>query len=289
MLDARAIRRAFSRAADDYRDHARVQAEVADRLLERLDGLRFDPATVLDLGCGPGVQARALSQRFGSARVVAMDWALPMLRQAGARRGRWRKRFERVAGDAGALPLAESSVDLLYSNLMLQWCEDLPALLNAFRRVLKPGGLMLVSTFGPDTLTELRQAWQRIGAAPRVSGFADVQTIGDAMLRAGFAEPVLDTDWITTTYRRPRDLLDELKAIGATFAGAERTRGLTGRGTLDALLGAYNAFQLDSGLYPATWEVVYASAWGPEEGAPIRTYHGEEASVSIGSIGRRRR
>jgi malonyl-CoA O-methyltransferase len=289
MLDAAAIRRAFSRAADDYRDHARVQAEVADRLLERLDGLRFDPATVLDLGCGPGVQARALSQRFGSARVVAMDWAMPMLRRAAARRGRWRKRFERVAGDAGALPLAESSVDLLYSNLMLQWCDDLPALLNAFRRVLKPGGLMLVSTFGPDTLTELRQAWQRIGAAPRVSGFADVQTIGDAMLRAGFAEPVLDTDWITTTYRRPRDLLDELKAVGATFAGSERPRGLTAPGTLDALLAAYEAFRLDSGLYPATWEVVYASAWGPEEGAPIRTFHGEEASVSIGSIGRRRR
>jgi malonyl-CoA O-methyltransferase len=289
MLDAAAIRRAFSRAAGDYRDHARLQAEVADRLLERLDGLRFEPTTVVDLGCGPGVQARELSQRFRSARVVAMDYARPMLAQAKSRRGRWRKRFDRVQADAAALPLAGSSIDLLYSNLMLQWCDDLPALLNAFRRVLKPGGLMLISTFGPDTLSELRQSWQRIGEPPRVNAFADVQTIGDAMLRAGFAEPVLDTDWITTTYRRPRDLLDELKAIGATFAGSDRPRGLTGRGTLKRLLDAYDEHRLDSGLFPASWEIVYASAWGPEEGAPIRTFHGEEASVSVDSIGRRRR
>jgi malonyl-CoA O-methyltransferase len=289
MLDAAAIRRAFSRAAGDYRDHARLQAEVADRLLERLDGLRFEPTTVVDLGCGPGVQARELSQRFRSARVVAMDCARSMLAQAKSRRGRWRKRFDPVQADAAALPLAGSSIDLLYSNLMLQWCDDLPALLNAFRRVLKPGGLMLISTFGPDTLSELRQSWQRIGEPPRVNAFADVQTIGDAMLRAGFAEPVLDTDWITTTYRRPRDLLDELKAIGATFAGSDRPRGLTGRGTLKRLLDAYDEHRLDSGLFPASWEIVYASAWGPEEGAPIRTFHGEEASVSVDSIGRRRR
>jgi malonyl-CoA O-methyltransferase len=289
MLDPAAIRRAFSRAADNYGENARLQAEVGDRLLERLDGLRLEPRTIVDLGCGPGVQARMLARRFGSARVLAVDSARAMLRQAATRRGWWRKRFEPVAADAHALPLAASSVDLLYSNLMLQWCDDLPAVLNAFRRVLKPGGLMLVSTFGPDTLNELRQAWQRIGQAPRISAFADVQTIGDAMLRAGFAEPVLDTDWITTTYRRPRDLLDELKAIGATFADSSRPRGLTTPGTLKRLMDAYEIHRLDSGLYPATWEVVYASAWGPEEGAPIRTFHGEEASVSVGSIGRRRR
>jgi len=288
-FDAGAVRRTFGRAAETYAERARLQAEVGDRLLARLDGLRLAPKTVVDLGCGPGIQARALAGRFSSARVVAMDWALPMLERAGARRGWWRRRFARVAADAGRLPLAESSVDLLYSNLMLQWCDDLPALLNAFRRVLRPGGLILVSTFGPETLTELRQCSQRIDEAARVSPFADVQTVGDALLRAGFAEPVLDTDWITTTYRRPRDLLVELKAIGATFAGAGRSRGLTPPSRIRALLDAYADFRLDSGLYPATWEVIYASAWGPEEGAPIRSFHGEEASVSVASIGRRTR
>ena len=289
IFDKPAVRRAFGRAADQYTAHARLQAEVADRLLERLDGLKFQPKTVVDLGCGPGVQAKALSQRFSDARVVAMDWSPPMLARAGVQRGWLRRRFERVAADASALPLADSSVDLLYSNLMLQWCDDLPAMLNGFRRILKPGGLVLLSTFGPDTLTELREAWRSVDEQPHVSPFADVQTIGDSMMRAGFGEPVLDTDWITTTYTKPRALLDELKAIGATYAGSERQRGLTTPRRLRLLLAAYENARLASGLYPATWEVVYASAWGPEEGAPIRNIHGEEASVSVASIGRRKR
>lgn len=289
IFDKPAIKRAFGRAAGDYSQHARLQAEVADRLLERLDGLKFEPKTIVDLGCGPGVQAKALSQRFGDARVVAMDWSLPMLQRAGAERGWLRKRFQRVAADANALPLAESSVDLLFSNLMLQWCEDLPAMLNGFRRILKPGGMVLFSTFGPDTLTELREAWAGVDSHPHVSPFVDVQTIGDTMMRAGFGEPVLDTDWITTTYRTPRHLLDELKGIGATYAGSMRQRGLTPPGKIKSMLNAYESSRMSSGLYPATWEVVYASAWGPEEGAPIRNIHGEEASVSVASIGRRKR
>jgi len=289
LLDTRAIQRSFERAAGTYADRARLPAEVAARLMERLDGLRFQPETIADIGCGPGIQARALAERFGNARVIALDFARPMLDRAAAQRGRWRKRFERVAGDAAALPLAQSSVDLLYSNLMPHWCADLPALLNTFRRVLKPGGLMLISTFGPDTLRELREAWVAIDERPRTDRFLDVQTVGDAMLRAGFAEPVLDTDWITTSYRQPRDLLDELRATGATQAGAARGRGLTPPSRIRRLLEAYAGQRLESGLYPATWEVIYASAWGPAEGAPIRNFHGEEATVSVASIGRRTR
>jgi len=289
IFDKTAIKRAFGRDTDHYTRHARVQTEVAGRLLERLDGLNFEPKTVVDLGCGPGVQAKALSQRFSDARVVAMDWSLPMLARAGAERGWLRKRFERIAADANALPLAESSVDLLYSNLMLQQCENLPAMLNGFRRVLKPGGLVLFSTFGPDTLTELREAWRKVDEQSHVGPFADVQTIGDAMMRAGFGEPVLDTDWITTTYTSPRALLDELMATGTIDADSDRQRSLGGRKKTAALLNAYESARMESGLYPATWEVVYASAWGPEEGAPIRNIHGEEASVSVASIGRRKR
>jgi len=289
MFDRRAIARAFGRAADRYSERAVVQPEVADRLLERLEGLRFEPRTVVDLGSGPGMQSVELARRFPAAQVLALDLALPMLHQAGSRRGWFRKRFERVAADANALPLADASVDLLYSSLMLQWCADLPAILNGIRRVMKPGGLVLLSTFGPDTLTELRQAWRNVDARPHVSPFIDVQAMGDLMMRAGFAEPVLDTDWITSRYARPRDLMAELKAIGASFAGADRARGLTTPGKLKAVLEAYETFRGEDGLYPATWEVVYASAWAPNEGAPIRGLHGEEATVSVSSIGRRRR
>jgi malonyl-CoA O-methyltransferase len=279
MIELRILRRAFGKAADGER--GRLSTEVGARLLERLDGLRFEPGVVVDLGSGAGLQTRALAERFGSARIVAMDRSLHSLASAGTRRGWFRRRFQRVAADPDALPLAESSVGLLHANLALPWVVDLPALLNAFRRVIEPGGLVLFSTLGPDTLRELRQCRARIGADLDPGAFVDVQTIGDAMLRAGFAEPVLDTDWITSTYRRPADLLAELDGL---CPGRVRDRDEAA-----GLATAYEAFRLDSGLYPATWEVVYASAWGPDEGAPIRSYHGEEASVSIASIGRRRR
>ncbi|MBY6204372.1 malonyl-ACP O-methyltransferase BioC [Halomonas denitrificans] len=299
--DRARIRQRFGRAADVYAERARLQAEVADRLIERLDGLRFQPNTVLDLGAGPGRQARVLADRFGDADVVAMDLALPMLHRARREAG-WRgRRFARVAGDAHALPLADASVDLLYSNLMLQWCDDLPAVLNGLRRVLRPGGLLLISTFGPDTLAELREAWARVDEGEHVHRFTDVQTVGDALVRSGFMEPVLDTDWLTTTYRSPRDLLDELRSIGASHVSRRvpdvdgpgsrpaASAGLTPPSRLRAMLAAYESHRRDDGLYPATWEVVYASAWAPEPGAPIRSIHGEEASVPLTSIGRRRR
>lgn len=288
-FDRSRVRRGFGRAADDYSARAVMQAEVAERLLERLDGLRFEPAKVVDLGCGPGKQSRLLVERFPKARVVAMDLALPMLVRARREAG-WRgRRFDRVAADAHALPLAESSVDLLFSNLMLQWCDDLPEVLNGLRRVLKPGGLLLISTFGPDTLQELRASWAEVDDLEHVSRFTDVQTVGDALIRAGFTEPVLDTDWLTTRYDAPSGLLDELRTIGATHAASGRSQGLTPPSKLRSMLQAYRAYRGDDGRFPATWEVVYASAWAPEPGAPIRSVHGEEASVPVASIGRRRR
>jgi malonyl-CoA O-methyltransferase len=290
VFDRNKIQRRFGRAASGYAARARLQAEVADRLLERLDGFKFTPELVVDLGCGPGLQARVLSERYRRARVFALDLALPMLHEAKKQAG-WRgRRFGRVAADAHALPLAESSVDLIFSNLMLQWCEDLPEVLNGLRRALRPGGLLLVSTFGPDTLTELRSAWATVDDNEHVSRFADVQTVGDCLIRAGFQEPVLDTDWLTTLYKQPRDVLDELRAIGANSALRRPHAGLTGPARLRRMLNAYESLRRADGHVPATWEVVYASAWAPEPGTPIRSIHGgEEASVPIQSIGRRRR
>lgn len=288
-LDADLVRRRFSRAANSYDQHAALQREVGDRLIERLDGLRFEPESILDLGCGTGAQAQALHQRYPKSRLVALDLALPMLRQAAGRRGWWKKRFECVAGRADALPLASSRFDLVFSSLMLQWCDDVPAVLANLRRVLKPGGLLLLSTFGLDTLKELRQAWAAVDEQPHVGRFTDVQRLGSALTRAGFSEPVLDTDWLTSSYTHPRDLMAELKGIGAANAAGQRQRGLTGRGRMRAMLQAYEASRLADGRYPATWEVVYASAWAPEEGQPIRTDHGEEASVLIDSLKIRQR
>lgn len=242
-----------------------LAAEVANRLLERLDGLRFVPRTVVDLGCGAGLEARRLAERFADARVVAVDHSAAALRATSVQRGRWRKRFERVRGDAGALPLADASVDLLFSSLVVPAVGDLAALVNGMRRVLRPGGLLLVSTLGPDTLADWRTADEPRGH------LADVQTVGDLLIRSGFVEPVLDTDWITTEYRDAGALAAELDALTIGIPRPERLA------------------RASQGPVHCTWEVVYASCWAPPEGAPIRNFHGEEATVSVASIGRRKR
>lgn len=292
-LDRNSIARHFSRAASSYDQHAALQREVCERLIGRLDGLKFQPATILDLGCGTGFGAQALRQRFPEARVIAMDLALPMLEQARRRRGwwqgLWRKGFEPVAGDATALPLVDDSIDLVFSSLMLQWIDDPAPVLASLRRVLRPDGLLLLSSFGLDTLTELRQAWASVDDRQHVSRFTDVQRMGSALTRAGFAEPVLDTDWITTTYSQPRHLLTELKGIGATNAQRERASGLTTPAQLKRMLAAYEAFRMDDGRYPASWEVLYASAWAPDRNQPIRQGSGEEISIGLDQIGRIKR
>ena len=288
-LDPKSVSRTFGRAAVAYDQHAELQREVGERLLERLDGLKFQPGHILDLGCGTGVHTQALHARYPQARILAMDVAVPMLARAARRRGWWRKRFSLAAGDANALPLADASFDLVFSSLMLQWCNDVSGVLANLRRILKPGGLLLLSSFGLDTLGELRAAWASVDAHPRVSRFTDIQRLGSALTRSGFAEPVLDTDWITTTYRDPRDLMRELKGIGASNAASERSRGLTTPQRLRAALRAYEEFRQPDGRYPATWEVLYASAWAPDDGQPIRTDRGEEASIPVASLGIRRR
>lgn len=293
ILDRDSIARHFGRAAESYDAHAALQREVSDRLIGRLDGLRFKPSTILDLGCGTGYGAQALQQRFPDARVIAMDLALPMLKQTQRRRGwwngLWRKGFEPVAGDAAALPLIDDSIDLVFSSLMLQWIDEPAPVLANLRRVLKPGGLLLLSSFGLDTLSELRQAWATVDDHQHVSRFTDVQRMGSALTQAGFAEPVLDTDWLTTTYSHPRHLLTELKGIGATNARRDRASGLTPPARLKAMLNAYARFRQDDGRYPASWEILYASAWAPDRSQPIRHAGSEEVSIGLDQIGRIRR
>jgi malonyl-CoA O-methyltransferase len=265
-LDTQQIRRAFGRAAGTYSQHAALQREVEDRLLERLDYYAGKPARVLDIGCGPGRGSVALRKRFASARVIALDLALPMLRRL---KPGWRRPLARVCADARALPLADASIDVLFSNLCIQWIDDLPALFGECRRVLRPGGYLAVSTFGIDTLHELRAAWAAADRAPHVSAFAHIAQVGDALMAAGFRDPVLDTEHFTLTYADATSVMRELKALGATNADARRARGLTGKVRYRRAIEAYEGFRRD-GLLPATYEVICAHAFGPESGQPRR-------------------
>lgn len=260
-IDKSAARRAFEAAAAGYDAAAVLQRELTQRMLERLDYVRLSPETVLDLGCGTGLALDGLARRYRRARILALDFAMPMLHRA-RRRGHWLNRPRALCADLEALPLSDDSVDMIFSNATLQWASDLDRTFAELRRVLRPGGLLMFTTFGPDTLMELRAAWASAdnGRHAHVSPFIDMHDIGDALVRARFADPVMDAERFTLTYPDVRELMRDLKAIGAHNVLADRPRGLTGRRRLAALETAYEA-QRSNGTLPATWEVVYGHAW----------------------------
>ncbi len=261
-LDKSLARRAFERAAGTYDASAALQNEVGNRLVERLDFIRLQPRRILDLGAGTGVFTRVLDRRYRKADVIALDIAPAMLQQASARGGWWR-RPRCVCGDAEALPFADASFDFIFSNLMLQWCADLPATLLELRRVLAPGGLLMFTTLGPDTLSELRASWSAVDGYTHVNPFIDMHDVGDALLQARWAEPVMDAERITVTYRDLATLMLDLKHIGAHNVTRGRARGLTGKRRFQAFTAAYEQFRSD-GVLPSTYEVVYGHAWSPQ-------------------------
>ena len=281
-LDFDAVREAFQRAAPHYDRHAVLQQEVEQRLLQRLDYFTLEPAVVLDLGCGTGVASHALAQRYPAAQVIGLDWAPAMLAQgrdrpaSGASPGM-------VCADMRQLPIAPGSVDLVFSNLAVQWVTDLGSLFAGLRRVLRPGGLLLFSSFGPDTLYELREAWSQVDELPHVNRYMDMHHVGDGLVSAGFRDPVMDTQRIVLQYREVRDLMRDLKGIGAHNAALQRASGLTGKGVLAGVLDAYDGFRRD-GYYPATYEVIIGAARGPAEGQPVRLGEEEIATFSVDAL-----
>lgn len=259
-IDAAAVRRNAGRAAGSYDAAAELQARVRRQMIDRLDWIAFTPETVVDLGCGTGHGARALGARWPGARVIAVDFAPAMVAEAARQDAA--SRCEHLCADARALPLPDACVDLLFSNLMLPWCDDLDAAFTEFHRVLRPRGLFCFSTLGPDTLVELRAAWRAVDDDTHVLPFADMHDIGDGLVRAGLAEPVLDVSRYTLTYPDLRTLMRDLKAIGAQNATSDRARVLTGPGRLRDVERAYEQYR-DAGVLPATCEVVFGQAWGP--------------------------
>ena len=227
----------------------------------------------MDLGCGTGQGARQLKDRYRGALVVALDPAPGMLREARRRSG-WLRPLQRVCADVFQLPFRDGAVSLVFSNLMLQWCDDLDAALREIRRVLASDGFFAFSTFGPDTLRELRAAWAAADGGTHVSGFRDMHDIGDALTRAGLSEPVMDTERLTMVYPDVGAITRDLKRIGAHNATAARARGLTGKGRWRAMTAAYET-QRHAGLLPATYEVVYGAAWGARGRPAAPAVHGE--------------
>ena len=276
-LDKRLLRQSFERAAASYDGAAVLQREIGDRMLSRLDYVRRQPARVLDAGCGTGHASAQLQRRYPQAEVCVLDLAHAMVRRAQARSG-WGRRLlgrglQGVCADIECLPLAAQAFDLLWSNLALQWVGEPSRAFAEFRRVLAPGGLLMFSTFGPDTLRELRAAFAGADRHTHVNRFIDLHDLGDLLVRAGFADPVMDMESLTLTYQDVHALMRDLKAIGAHNVNAGRPPGMSTRAMLTAVERNYEAWRRD-GRLPATFEVVYGHAWAPlprttADGRPI--------------------
>ena len=265
-IDKRLLRRAFEHAATTYDAAAVLQNEVCHRMLERLEYIRHRPAVILDAGSGTGNALKGLRGRYPDAKLVAFDIAPAMLRRGRKRTPWWRGLLghvpEPVCGDIERLPFADAAFGMIWSNLAVQWVNDLARAFAEMRRVLMPGGLLMFSTFGPDTLRELRQAYRNTDRHTHVNRFIDMHDIGDLLVAAGFGDPVMDMEYFTLTYGEVRDLMRELKAIGAHNVTRGRPGGLSGKALLAAVTRNYEPFRRD-GKLPATFEVVYGHAWKP--------------------------
>lgn len=261
QIDKTRMRQSFHRAAKQYDAAAILQRQVREEMLSRLDVVKLAPAVILDAGCGTGHGLHALLKHFKQARGVALDIAEGMLARTKTLfpwYRFWQAKPQMVCADIEAMPLATASVDMVWSNLAVQWCNDMDTVLQEFRRVLKPNGLLMFATLGPDTLKELRAASGH--GHTHVSRFIDMHDIGDALTRAGFSAPVLDVMHYTLTYDTVESVMRDLKAIGAHNATAGRAKGLSGKGFLQQLRQGYEAFR-QQGKLPATYEVVFVHAW----------------------------
>lgn len=253
-----ALARHFSRAANTYNQAAIIHQEVGMRLLDRLDLIKLDPGVILDLGSGTGFFAPHLTQKYPKARIVKLDIAENMLRFSN------KKNFAQhtsVCGDGEYLPLKNHSVDFVFSNCVLHWFVNPQKVLAEIRRVLKPEGLVLFSTFGPDTLQELRESFSIIDRNTHVNTFMDMHHIGDMLIQTQLLDPVMDMEIITLTYQNLMGLIQDLKNTGENCVNREESIGLSSKGTIDKLINAYEHYRTRDGLLPATFEIIYGHAW----------------------------
>jgi len=289
QLDKNAIRMSFDRAASSYDHHAVLQREIESRLLERIEFRRHEPATILDLGCGTGSASRALAGQFPQADVIALDWAPAMLVKTGEVADAEHQStggVNRLCADMHSLPLAARSADLIFSNLALQWSYDLAAVFQEFRRIMKADAMLVFTCFGPDTLFELKQAWRAVDDFPHVNDHPDMHDVGDVLLAAGFRDPVMDTERLTLEYPDVMSLMRELKGLGAHNVARERIHGLTGKSRLKTMLQAYEPFRRED-RYPASYEIIYGTAFAPRDGQPFKTPDGDVATFPIDALRKR--
>lgn len=260
MKEKNDISKAFNKAAAHYEKAALAQNEIGDRLLERLDYMKVTPQWVLDLGCGTGRFSEQLQRRFPKANVVGLDLAFDMLHQSKKRQG-WRRRWPLVGANMQYLPFANHQFDLVFANQSLHWSSDLKQTLLELQRIMKPEACLLFSTLGPDTFKEIRQSYAQIDNHAHVNDFIDMHDLGDALLATPFLDPVVDMEVLTLHYPSVHALLSSLKRQGVKNTNAQRNKGLSSPGQLKKFIDVFNQFKTHNGLFPLSYEVIYAHAW----------------------------
>ena len=261
-LDKFSIKKSFDRAARSYDRAAILQTEVLSRLLARLEYIRHNPGTVIDIGCGTGKGIAGLQKKYPRSKIVGLDLAFSML-QASRKQVGFLRRKRLVNSDMEKMPFADGSFDLLFSNLALEWANDIGATFREFGRIGRPGSLLMFATFGPGTLKELRESWSRIDQNPHVHQFIDMHDIGDAMIASGFQQPVVDAEIIRLEYQEFQQVFDDLKNTGAINADKGRSRGLMTPAILKRLESNYRQLGYEQGKFIASYEVLYGHAWLP--------------------------
>ncbi len=257
-FDKARVAQSFGRAATRYDRSARLQRLVGDVLMQKLPSGR-EPRCIVDIGCGTGFFTRQLREKYPSAQVIGLDIADGMLRFA---RREATSVDHWLCADAEALPLADNSVDLLFSSLAFQWCDQVPKLVAELARVLAPGGVLAFSSLCDGTLEELRRAWSAVDGYVHVNRFVDSGLWQSSLSASGFQCQQLETVPEVLYYDEVRQLLRELKGIGAHNINSGQNPAMTGRRQLMTMIEAYESVRRDDGALPATWQVLYGLATG---------------------------
>jgi malonyl-CoA O-methyltransferase len=280
VIDKDKVAASFGKAANDYTEHAVLQKIVTERLLERLQLVSIVPKVIVDVGSGTGAAARQLKKIYRGAEVIQVDLSFEMLCRARSLDSRFFSKQHFVCGDVENFSLAKNVTELVFSSLMLQWCSDLDRAFTQIKSTLKRQGLFLFATLGPDTLKELRSSWAAADDGVHVNTFIDMHDVGDALVRAGFVEPVMDVENITMTYEDCFSLMKDIKALGANNADTERRKGLTGKSEMRNMVASYESFRVE-GRLPASYEIVYGHAWTPLQETVPGDVYGELANESF--------
>jgi len=274
LLDRKAIMTAFNKAAGSYDSASVLQREIADRLFDRLEWVRLDPKVIVDIGARTGYTSQILAQRFPHARIIATDWANHLLQQSENIKGN----ITRICAQPDKLPLPSQCADLMIANLTWHWLDDRHRGLLEWRRLLKPEGLLIFTTCGPDTLYELRSSFAAVDDQPHVHLFLDMHDIGDALMAAQFVDPVMQAEHLTLAYSSANGLFRDLRGTGVTNALSSRRRSLTGKHRWRGMLSEYQKFSTPEDGFPATVEVIYGLGWA---GKSLGSYSGDQGEIIV--------